>query len=50
MLNFYFSEKGLELISPPYSVYGFSRKYSLSYILTDQINCLIAFTSRDIGR
>ena len=37
MLNFNFSEKGLRLVSPPNSMYNFSIKISLCYILfTDQ--------------
>ena len=47
MLKFNFSEKGLGLISPSHF---FQEKYfSCSILLTDQIHCLIAFTSRDIG-
>ena len=50
MLNFHFSEKGLGLVSPPYSMYDFQEKCFSSYILlTDQNSFLIALTSQDIG-
>ena len=41
MLNFSFSEKGLELVSPPHFVYDFSRKMFLLFkniLLTDQMS------------
>ena len=41
MLNFDFLEKILEIVSPPYFVYDFSRKMLLmlySILLTDQIS------------
>ena len=37
MLNFDFLEKGLGIVSPPYFVYGFSRKMFL-IVLTDKIS------------
>ena len=38
MLNFDFLEKGLEIVSPPYFAYDFSRKCLSCYVLlTDQI-------------
>ena len=48
MLNFNFSEKGLWLVSLPDSVYDFSRKMFLMFLLTDQVSlsdCL--YFSRD---
>ena len=50
MLNINFSEKGLGLVSPPHSVYDFSRKVFLMLYSADKIYCPIAFTSRDIGQ
>ena len=39
MLNFFFPEKGLGVVSPPHFVYGFSMKIFSCYILlTDQIS------------
>ena len=39
MLNFNFSEKGLELVSPPHFVYDFQEKcFSCYVLLTDQIS------------
>ena len=39
MLNFYFLEKGPEIVSPPHFVYDFSRKCFSSYILlSDQVS------------
>ena len=38
MPNFGFSEKGLEIVSPPHFVYDFSRKiFLMLYSITDQI-------------
>ena len=50
MLNFNFPEKGLGLVSPPYFLYGFSRKMVFMFYSICLIDCLIAFTSRDIGQ
>ena len=36
MLNFDFLEKGLEIVSPPHSVYDFSRKM---FLMLYSINC-----------
>ena len=50
MLNFDFSEKGLEIVSPPHFVYDFSTK-NVSHVIFDhftKFNYLIAFTSWDI--
>ena len=39
MLNFNFSEKGLELVYPPHSAYDFSKNcFSCYILLTDQIS------------
>ena len=39
MLKFIFPEKGLGLVSPPHSVYDFSRKtFSCYILLTDKIS------------
>ena len=38
MLNFNFSEEGLGLVSPPHSLYDFSRKMFFMFLLTDQIS------------
>ena len=50
MLNFNFAEKGLGLVSPPHFVDSFSNQFFFTcyVLLTDQIQCLIAFISRDI--
>ena len=48
MLNFYFSEKALGLVSPPHFAYDFSRKLFHMFHYLTKFHCLIAFTSRDI--
>ena len=45
MLNF---KKGLRLVSPSH-IFFQEKCFSCYFLLTDQIHCLIAFTSRDIG-
>ena len=52
MLNFYFSEKGLGLVSAPHFVYDFSIKIILilSSINWPNFFYLIAFTSQNIGQ
>ena len=52
MLNFDFLKKGLEIISVPHFVHGFSNKnisHVIFYWLT-KLHCLIAFTSWDIDQ